>query len=63
MPKGKTEETSAYTLILPRDEWHEVRVLATIRGKTVRDFMRDLMHREVEAAKKAGELPKGLKAP
>ncbi len=63
MPKGKTDETSAYTLILPKDEWHEVKVLATIRGKTLRDFFREAMRKEVEAAKKSGELPRGLKAP
>ena len=62
MSKAKDEITS-YTLILPKAEWHEIKVLATLRGQTLRDFFRAAMQREVQAAKKSGELPKGLKAP
>ncbi len=55
--KPKTDETS-YNLILPRDTWRAVRMLAAAREINLRELMEGLLRTEIEAARKRGELPK-----
>jgi len=52
MPK-----TSAYTLILPAEEWHDFKVLAAVRGSNIREELRTMIRREVDEARRAGRLP------
>lgn len=59
MPKTKPKQTEAsYNLILPRDAWRDVRMLAAAREINIRELMEGLVRAEIESARRKGELPK-----
>lgn len=54
---------STYTLSLPREEWRQVKLLATLRGQTIRSFVRQLLAEEVERARLGGEFASAATQP
>ncbi len=49
------EKTSAYTIYFPRPLYHSVKVLAAVRGQSIREFLQTTVHAEVTRAVDVGE--------
>ncbi len=57
-----TNGLSSYTLTFEREFWHQAKVVATLRKKNLREYMRWLIQRDIHHTLKGTKIPTRLSA-
>jgi len=57
-----TNGLSSYTLTFERDFWHQAKIVATLRKKNLREYMRWLIQRDIKHTLKGTKIPTRLSA-
>ena len=57
-----TNGLSSYTLTFERDFWHQAKIVATLRKKNLREYMRWLIQRDIKRSLKGTKIPTRLSA-
>ncbi|MDR4483844.1 MAG: hypothetical protein R3B95_11630 [Nitrospirales bacterium] len=62
MPKGRNHEAGSTVLYLrgtPKEVARKLKAVAALQGKSLTDYVKDLLQEHVAELEKKGQLPKG----